>query len=90
MKKVLLFLIMIFFVGCLNKKEIVCNIEGKKAVFVLKDGIISSYKLDNEKISRSIIDEINGTYFTSSKNDEDGIRILNEYVGGLGGSCEEN
>lgn len=90
MKKILLFLVMIVFIGCSNKKEIVCNIEGKKAVFVLKNGIVASYKLDNEKVSRSLIDEINGAYFTSSKNDDDGIRILNEYVGGLGGSCEEN
>ena len=90
MKKFSLFLILFLMVGCTKGEEVTCNIEGKKAIFTLKNGIVSSYKLDGKEVSKSEIDEINGTYFTSSTNNEEGKNVLNNYVFELGGTCEEN
>ena len=90
MKKLIILFILVLTVGCSKGEEITCNIEEKKATFTLKNGIIDNYKLDNKKISQSEIDEINGTYFTSSTNNDEGRIILNNYVNELGGTCEEN
>ena len=90
MKKISVLLFILLLVGCTKGEEITCNIEGKKAVFQLKNGMITSYKLDGKKVSKSEIDEINGTYFTSSTNNEEGKNVLNDYVYELGGTCEEN
>ena len=56
-------------------------------MFTLKEGIVSSYTLDGENQNRSVIDEINGTYFTSSTNNEEGKEALKNYVSSLNGSC---
>ena len=90
MKKITIVFLLLLTAGCTKGEEITCNIEGKKAIFTLKNGIIDSYKLDDKKIKKSEIDEINGTYFTSSTNNEEGKRVLNSYVFELGGTCEEN
>lgn len=90
MKKISILLFLLLLVGCTKGEKITCNIEGKKAVFELKDGIISSYKLDEKEVSKQEIDEINGTYFTSSTNNEEGKNVLNDYVNELGGTCEED
>lgn len=90
MKKLILLFILVLTVGCGKREEITCNVEGKKATFTLKNGIIKSYKLESKKISQSEIDEINGTYFTSSTNNDEGKIVLNNYVNELGGTCEEN
>ena len=90
MKKISVLLFILLLVGCTKGEEITCNIEGKKAVFQLKNGMITSYKLDGKKVSKSEIDEINGTYFTSSTDNEEGKNVLNDYVYELGGTCEEN
>lgn len=90
MKKLIILFILVLTVGCSKGEEITCNIEGKKATFTLKNGIIKSYKLESKKISQSEIDEINGTYFTSSTNNDEGKIVLNNYVNELGGTCEEN
>ena len=90
MKKISVLLFILLLVGCTKGEEITCNIEGKKAIFQLKNGMITSYKLDGKKVSKSEIDEINGTYFTSSTNNEEGKNVLNDYVYELGGTCEEN
>ena len=90
MKKLIILFILVLTVGCSKIEEITCNIEGKKATFTLKNGIIKSYKIDEKKISQSEIDEINGTYFTSSTNNDEGRIVLNNYVNELGGTCEDN
>ena len=53
----------------------------------MKDGMITSYKLDGKAQSSSVVDEINGTYFTSSTNNEEGKETLKKYVSSLNGSC---
>ena len=55
----------------------------------MKDGIVSSYILDGKSISKSEVDELNGTYFTGSKTNEEGKVVLKNYVSSLGGSCNE-
>lgn len=90
MKKIGVLLFLILLVGCTKGEKITCTIEGKKAIFQLKNGIIISYKIDGKELSKSEIDEINGTYFTSSTNNEEGKNVLNDYVNELGGTCEED
>ena len=90
MKKLGILFICLFLVGCAKGEEVSCNLNGKKAIFTLKNGIISSYTLDGKAIDKSEIDEINGTYFTSSKNNEEGKTTLKNYVNNLGGTCNEN
>ena len=68
-------------------KEVTCTIGGKDAIFTLKDGIISAYTFNGAKMNQSIIDEINGEYFTSAKNNEEGETALNAYVISVNGSC---
>lgn len=89
MKKYLFLLILFLLVGCSGGEKVKCNIKGKEAIFTLKDGMINSYSLDGKKVSNKDIDQINGLNFTSSKDNEDGKRILNSYVSSLGGSCEK-
>lgn len=89
MRKISILLFILFLtVGCTKGEEVACNIEGKKAIFTLKNGIVVNYKLDDKAVSRSEVDEINGTYFTSSTTNEEGKEVLNNYVDSLGGSCE--
>lgn len=89
MKKVLFIGVLMFMLsGCTSDgEEISCTVEGKDAVFTLKDGMVTSYVLDGKSISGSEIDEINGTYFTSATNNEEGKIALNNYVQSIGGSC---
>ncbi|MBQ9011161.1 MAG: hypothetical protein IJ093_00740, partial [Bacilli bacterium] len=74
--------------GCASGEEVPCIIDGKNAVFTLKDGIVTKYTLNGSKVSQSEIDEINGTYFTSATNNEEGKALLNTYVQSVNGSCE--
>ncbi len=74
--------------GCTKGEEVTCTINNKKAIFTLKDGIVTSYKLDEKNAKNSEIDEINGTYFTSATNNEEGKIALNNYVNSLGGTCD--
>ena len=88
MKRIFILVVGIFILtACNSGEEVTCNIDGKEAIFTLKNGIITSYTLGNEKISRSTIDEINGTYFTSATNNEEWRTALTNYVDILGGSC---
>lgn len=89
MKKLLIIMFGVFILtSCGNSgEEFTCTINNSEAVFTIKDGIVSSYTLDGEKQSRSTIDEINGTYFTSSTNTEEGKAALTNYVNSLNGSC---
>ena len=87
MKKILLIIPLILLTGCTKGEEITCNIDNKKAIFTMKNGIITSYTLDNKNKSQSEIDELNGTYFTSSTNNEEGKEALQKYVNSLNGNC---
>lgn len=89
MKKILITAFILFLLtGCTSQsEELICTINGKEAIFTLKNGMIETYTLDNQKQSQSSVDEINGTYFTSSTNDEEGKETLKTYVNSLGGSC---
>ena len=70
-----------------NTEEVTCTVDGKKAIFNLKDGMVSSYSLGGKKISKAEVDEINGEYFTSAINNEEGKKALNTYINSVGGSC---
>ncbi len=73
--------------GCEKGEEFTCNVSGKEAVFTLKDGIVTDYILDGQKMNQSKIDELNGEYFTSATNNEEGKEALNTYMLSVGGSC---
>ena len=89
MKKILIITLGVFILtGCNNGgEEYTCTIDNKEAIFTMKDGIITSYTLDGKKQSSSAVDEINGTYFTSATNNDEGKQALTNYVNSLGGSC---
>lgn len=88
MKKLFIILLGVFtLTGCTKGEEFICTINNQEAIFEMKDGMITSYKLDGKNKSHSEIDEINGTYFTSSTNNEEGKIALKKYVSSLNGSC---
>ncbi len=87
MKKILFVFTMFLLVGCASGEEVGCTIDGKEAIFTLKDGIVTSYTLDGKRQSQADIDEINGTYFTSATNNEEGKEALNQYIKTFNGSC---
>ena len=89
MKKILIIMLGIFILtGCSNSgEEFTCIVNNKEAIFTMKNGMITTYTLDGQKQSNSTIDEINGTYFTSSTTNEEGKEALTNYVNSLGGSC---
>lgn len=68
-------------------EEVTCTVDGKEAIFTLKEGMVYSYSLGGNKIKSSEIDEINGEYFTSATNNEEGKEALNTYINSVGGSC---
>lgn len=88
MKKIIIIFCLIILTGCTKGEKITCTIDGKPAEFTLKDGIINKYKIDGVEQKKSIVDEINGTYFTSSENNYEGTITLYNYVESLGGTCE--
>jgi len=88
MKKIFVLGIMLFLLsGCGSSEEFNCTVDGKEAIFSLKDGLVASYTLDGVKKSQSEIDEINGEYFTSATNNEEGKEALNRYIMSVNGSC---
>ena len=89
MKKILIIMLGIFILtGCSNSgEEFTCIVNNKEAIFTMKNGMITAYTLDGQKQNNSTIDEINGTYFTSSTTNEEGKEALTNYVNSLGGSC---
>ena len=90
MKKFIVLTIgILFLAGCGGQTEkVTCNIGGKEAIFTLKNGIIDSYNFNGAEITQSKIDEINGTYFTSATNNEEGKNALKNYVNSVNGSCK--
>ncbi len=92
MKKLLIIMLGVFLLtGCGSTdkgEELTCYIDNKEAVFTLKDGVLTSFTLDGKKQSASTVDEINGTYFTSSTNNEEGKEALINYIISVEGSCD--
>ena len=88
MKKIFIVLLGLLLIGCAKGEKVTCTVNNKKAVFSLKNGIITSYTLDGKKQRHSEIDELNGTYFTSSTTNEEGKLALQNYVNSLGGTCD--
>lgn len=74
--------------GCTSGEEVTCQNNGLEEVYTLKDGIIESLTIDGEKQSSSTIDELNGTYFTSTTTNEEAKEALNNYIENNGGVCE--
>ncbi len=88
MKKILLITATLFLItGCDKGEELTCTINNEEAIFTMKNGIITSYTLDGQKQSQNEVDELNGTYFTSSTNNEEGKQALQDYVNSLNGNC---
>jgi len=89
MKKLLILVAGVFMLTACGGEtlDVNCKIGGKDAIFTLKNGMVSSYTLDGSKMSRSVVDEINGEYFTSAKNNEEGETALNNYIRSINGSC---
>ena len=89
MKKVMVLAVCVFLLTACGgvKEEVTCTVDGKDAVFTLKDGMVSSYTLGGSKMSQATVDEINGEYFTSSKDNEEGKQALNNYIYSVNGSC---
>ena len=88
MKKLLIIPLVLILTACTSSgEEFNCTVNNKEAIFTLKDGLVTSYTLDNQKQSQSVIDEINGTYFTSATNNEEGKEALKNYVTSLNGHC---
>ncbi len=90
MKKGLLVLVscVVLLTGCSSGEEVTCKIGGKDAIFTLKNGIVASYIFDGTKMDQATIDEINGEYFTSAKDNEEGKEALEIYMQSVNGSCE--
>lgn len=89
MKKCFVIILGLFLLtGCANEEKVTCNIKGKEAIFSLKNGMISHYKINGIPKTNAEIAEINGTYFTSSETNEDAKRALQTYVSSLGGTCD--
>ncbi len=88
MKKIFILIALIAVTtGCTKGEEFTCTVDGKEAIFTLKNGIVTNYTLDGEKVDQSTIDEINGEHFTSATTNEEGKEALNRYMLSVNGSC---
>lgn len=90
MKKIVFIFLLLFVTGCssVEGEEVNCVVDGKKAVFWLNDGIVVKYTLNGKDNSQSTIDEINGIYFTSATNNDEGKEALTNYIQSVNGSCD--
>lgn len=91
MKKIIFVLLVLFITGCSssgNTDTINCIIDNKNAEITLKDGMVVKYTLNGKEESQKNIDEINGLYFASATNNEEGREALNNYISTVNGSCE--
>ena len=88
MKKIILCLGILLLTGCTSGEEITCTNNGSKEVYTLKDGLIESLTIDGEKQSQSVVDELNGTYFTSTVTNDEAKTVLEGYISSMGGSCK--
>ncbi len=88
MKKIMLCVGMFLLTGCTSGEEVTCTNNGSEEIYTLKDGIIESLTIDGEKQSGEVVDELNGTYFTSTTTNEEAKTTLNDYITSMGGSCQ--
>ena len=88
MRGLILTLVIFLLAGCTSGEEVTCQNNNKEEIYTLKDGIVESLTIDGEKQSSEIVDELNGTYFTSTTTNEEAKEVLNELVGSNGGVCE--
>lgn len=89
MKKIILLSLCLIAVGCASGgDQMKCRINGKEAIFTLKEGMIDKYTLDGMAKTNREIADINGEYFTSSTNNEEAKNYLKDYVESIGGTCE--
>ena len=87
MKKIILCLAFVLLTGCTSGEEVSCDNNGSKEVYTLKDGMVESLTIDGKKQSQDVIDELNGTYFTSTTTNEEAKTVLNGYISSMGGTC---
>ena len=92
MKKLFVPICLLFLItGCGNSgvgEEITCQIDGKETIFTLKDGIVTKFTYDGVNASKLDIDELNGEYFATATNNEEGKEALNNYIKSVNGTCE--
>lgn len=88
MKKIVLCLAFLVLTGCTNGEEVSCDNNGNKEVYTLNNGLVESLTIDGKKQSQDVIDELNGTYFTSTTTNEEAKEVLNDYIASMGGSCQ--
>ena len=87
MKKIILCFALLLLTGCTSGEEVTCNNNGNKEVYTLKDGLIESLTIDGKTQSQAVIDELNGTYFTITANNDEAKTVLEGYISSMGGSC---
>lgn len=88
MKKILLGLSVIVLAGCTaSGEEVTCNVNGQTETYVIKNGMIEDLTIDGKKQSSADVDELNGIYFTSAKNNDELKQMLDNYIAKKGGSC---
>lgn len=88
MKKILLGLFVIVLAGCTSGgEEVICNVNGQTETYVIKNGMIEDLVIDGKKQSSADVDELNGIYFTSAKNNDELRQMLDNYIAKKGGSC---
>lgn len=87
MKKLILLTILLL-TGCTQAETLNCTVDNKPAIFTMKDGLITSYQINGEKGTNSQVDELNGEYFTTTTNNEEGKVALKNYIEQNGGTCD--
>ncbi len=88
MKKVFILVALFLLTGCTSSGEdVTCITDGKEEIYNIKDGLVNSLTIDGKKQSQSSVDELNGTYFTSAKDNDDLKSMIYDYVSGKGGTC---
>lgn len=88
MKKIVLCLAFVLLTGCTSGEEVSCTNNGSDEVYTLKDGMVESLTIDGEKQSQDVVDELNGTYFTSTTTNDEAKTVLNDYISSMGGTCQ--
>lgn len=86
-KKVIILLSLFTLTACTQGEDVACTVNGKTEVYNIKDGLVESLTVDNDKKDMADVDELNGTYFTSAKDNEDLKKLIYDYVSQRGGQC---
>lgn len=86
-KKVIILLSLFTLTACTQGEDVTCTVNGKTEVYNIKDGLVEGLTVDNDKKDMADVDELNGTYFTSAKDNEDLKKLIYDYVSQRGGKC---